>query len=212
VSLSAARGVGPRTPAATNADERSVDDRSSPRRRARAALAVVAGVSAVVGAHVALGVAAGGCTSCRVIEPAPLALDCSTTSTFLGELHFVDAASFRSFVADRCLPEATLADVDELVASVDFSTDGVFVARGLRTSGVRCIEGRVVDEVSVCDEGLRVVFVDEESSDAACNGLWTVAFSLPRAELRAALAEDPAADAPSAAVEEGDSVAVAPTF
>jgi hypothetical protein len=141
------------------------------------------GVSAVVG------LGSTGCGGCREVAVQPLAVDCGPASTFGGELHFVDAATWRSFLTDRCLTPDD-ATIDALVAGVDFSTQAVFVARGSRAVGGRCVAERAVDTVGACSDGLRVVFDDVESGDVPCPGDWTVAFALPRSELRAALAND----------------------
>ncbi|MBM4281869.1 MAG: hypothetical protein FJ137_14310 [Deltaproteobacteria bacterium] len=154
-------------------------------RWSAAVAAVAAGGAGVVGA---LGPATG-CLSCRTVVAKPLAVECAASSTYRGELHFSDADAFRSFLTDRCLLPVDAAD--EVVAAVDFGVDGVFVARGPRFAPGRCVEARAVDEVYVCVGGLRVAFADDVTSTTPCLGDWTVAVALPRAELRAALADEP---------------------
>lgn len=145
-------------------------------------------VAAVFAAVCAVAVVGAGCTPCRRIETKPIALDCAQNATFLsGELHMDSAATFRSFLTDRCLPEATDGEIDDLVGAVDFSTDAVFVARGNRGGAQRCITERATESVDVCEGGLRVVFADRESGEGQCGGKWTIAFSLPRDDLRSAV-------------------------
>jgi hypothetical protein len=127
------------------------------------------------------------CFDCRPVETRPLALDCAAAATFRGELHLDSAETFRSFLSDRCLTEATATEIDAVVAGVDFTTEAVFVARGARGSIARCLESRVTESVDVCGDGLKVIFEDEESGDDVCPGDWTIAFALQRADLRAAL-------------------------
>jgi len=128
-----------------------------------------------------------GCFDCRPIETRALALECSGAATFRGELHLDSPDTFRSFLSDRCLTDATATEIDAVVASVDFTTEAVFVARGARGSIARCLESRAAESVDVCGDGLKVVFEDEESGDDVCPGDWTVAFALQRADLRAAI-------------------------
>lgn len=136
-----------------------------------------------------LPVVGAACLPCHPVTTTPIALDCDAGAAFTGELHFDSAASFRSFLNDRCLLESSNEAIEAIVADVDFGVDAVFVARGPRDSAGRCITERGAESVNVCDDGLRVVFDDVESSDAACGGSWTVAFKLPRDEMRAALTE-----------------------
>ena len=128
----------------------------------------------------------GGCLGCRDVAVTPLDLDCSPASPFRGELHFTDADAWRSFLTDRCLTPDD-PSVDTRVDAVDFTTQAVVVARNLRDVGGRCLEQRQVEAVSACEDGVRVVFDDVESGELPCPGDWTVAFALPRSELRAAL-------------------------
>ncbi len=144
---------------------------------------------ALVSVLVFVVVSVSACAPCRRIETTPLALDCDQAGQFSGELHFDSADSFRSFLTDRCLPDADASEVEDFVGAVDFSTDAVFVARGFRAGTGRCIVSRATESVDVCDSGLQLVFDDEESADASCGGQWTVAFSLSRDDLRAALAD-----------------------
>ncbi len=126
-----------------------------------------------------------GCFDCRPVERRDLALQCSASASFRGELHLDSAATFRSFLADRCLPDADASVIDNAVAAVDFTTEVVFIAKGQRSSISRCIEGRAVESADACTDGLRIVFDDQESGIGACPGDWTVAFAMPRADMRA---------------------------
>lgn len=151
---------------------------------------IVASVVVVVTASAGL----GACSPCRRIETTRLELDCAANVDFSGEIHLDTAGSYRSFLSDRCLTEADDAAIDALVDDVDFTTQAVFVARGARQGFSRCIEDRQADTVDVCDDGLRIVFRDDESGDPTCAGDWTVAFVLSREELRAAIKDDDAAE------------------
>ena len=136
---------------------------------------------------VVFGAFAAACLPCHPVTTTPIALECDAGAAFNGELHFDSAPSFRSFLNDRCLLESSDEAIDAIVADVDFGVDAVFVARGARSSAGRCITARAAESVNVCDDGLRVVFDDVESGDLNCGGSWTVAFKLPRDEMRAAL-------------------------
>ena len=147
-------------------------------------------VRSIVVASSVVAVASIACTPCHTVETTPLAVECEQGANFTGELHFDSAATFRSFLSDRCLPTSGSEAVDDVVNSVDFTTEAVVVARGARAGTGRCIEERGTESVDVCEDGLRVVFDDVESGDVnSCGGQWTVAFSLPRSELRTALAD-----------------------
>lgn len=139
----------------------------------------------------------GGCGQpCRAIQVQPLTVECVADATFDGEIHLDDAAVYQSFLELQCLPGVPATDVAARVAEVDFLTRAVFVAAGARQPEVdvaRCIDQRTVDSVAVCDDGLRVAFNDVVSATTPCGGRWTVAFSLDRADLRAAIDEDPGA-------------------
>jgi hypothetical protein len=145
-------------------------------------------------ALVAIAIAAAavlvGCFDCRPVTTRDLALECSAASAFRGELHFDSADTWRSFLTDRCLFDATGAEIDAAVAAVDFSREAVFVARGARAGVARCLEARGVESVEACGDGLRILFEDSESGDANCPGDWTVVFAIGRADLRSALDAD----------------------
>ncbi len=149
----------------------------------RVALVVIAVSAAVV---------FGGCFDCRPVTTRDLALACSAASTFRGELHFDSAETWRSFLTDRCLFGDDAAGIEDAVAAVDFSREAVFIARGARAGVARCLEARGVESVDACGDGLRVLFVDDESGDANCPGDWMVSFALSRADLRSALDADDA--------------------
>jgi hypothetical protein len=145
-------------------------------------------------ALVAIAIAAAavlvGCFDCRPVTTRDLALECSAASAFRGELHFDSADTWRSFLTDRCLFDATGAEIDAAVAAVDFSREAVFVARGARAGVARCLKARGVESVEACGDGLRILFEDSESGDANCPGDWTVVFAIGRADLRSALDAD----------------------
>ena len=155
--------------------------------------AVVVAATIVMGVVVAQANACGD--DCRTITVKDAGLTCSTTSTFTGEIHFDDAATYQSFLLTDCLPDVDDDTRQKLVDAIDFTKDAVFVAVGLKQDpgGARCIQDRKDAAVEVCGEGLRVDFNDQISDANPCPGKWTVAFALPRAELRAALLASPPA-------------------
>lgn len=138
-------------------------------------------------AIVALVVTSLGCgRPCRKIAVTPVQLRCQSASTFSGELHFDDRATFESFLTAECLPDATDGEVAAVLDAVDFLADVVFVAVDDRAQVGRCLETRTPEVVEVCQDGLRVSFGDNITDALDCPGKWTVAFTLPRAEMRAA--------------------------
>ncbi len=158
--------------------------------RAAPVLPLLQRIPLAAGCALVVGATSGACQPCRAVDAKPIDLECAAASTFIGELHFTDPATFRSFLTDRCLGAGSADAADAIVGSVDFASDAVVVARGARAGAARCIERRSVDGVASCTDGLRVVFDDQVSNEPACGGTWTVALSLPRSELRAALGED----------------------
>ncbi len=127
---------------------------------------------------------------CRAIAVTPIELQCEADAVYEGELHYDDAAVFESFLSLECLPSWPPEQITAIVGSVDFLTSVVFVAVGRRQVQTRCVEQRDAAVVQVCDDGLRVAFDDRLSNDLECAGRWTVAFTLPREELRAALGDE----------------------
>lgn len=125
---------------------------------------------------------------CRGIDTRPLELECAATSTFTGELHVDSEATFDTFLRQDCLA-GNDAEADRVLASVDFRTEAVFVARGShRVTNERCLESRDLDEAQVCTTGLKLYFLDEERSPEGCPSTqWTVALVLSRDDMRAAL-------------------------
>jgi hypothetical protein len=124
---------------------------------------------------------------CRVIAVTPVVLECEATSTFSGEIHFDDRATFQTFLRSaECLPDAADEDVTAILDSVSFLEDVVFVAVDSRAQLGRGLEQRVADVVEVCEDGLRIAFADKVTAEEACPGKWTVSFALPREEMRAA--------------------------
>lgn len=128
-------------------------------------------------------------TPCRTIETRPLELTCAQTSNFAGELHFDSEETFDTFLRQQCLADDEDALADQLIASVDFSSEAVFVARGRHAiDSTRCLESRELDEAQVCETGLKLYFADKTREVETCPGTrWTVAFILAREDLRAAL-------------------------
>jgi hypothetical protein len=125
---------------------------------------------------------------CRTVAVTPLALSCQSTGTFNGEIHFDDVPTFETFLeSDQCLPDAAEGERTELIESVDFLTNAVFVAVDQRERQQRCIEEREADVVEVCDDGLRIAFADRVTDTSPCTGKWTVAFQIAREEMRAAV-------------------------
>ncbi len=135
-----------------------------------------------------------GCDNCRRIETRALDFECAATASFRGELHLDSEATWRSFLTDRCLPDAAAAEIDAHVKSVDFDVDAVVAARGERLSNGRCIARRAPESVDVCSEGLRVIFDDVETSVETCvASSWTVILVVARSDLRDAITENVAA-------------------
>jgi hypothetical protein len=147
-------------------------------------------LSLVVVVVTALGGSAGCGRACRGIETKPLALDCDLASALPVDIHFDDAATFETFLETQCLSDPSEEAVRDLVDQVDFTTDVVFVSLGNRQQRERCIAEREADTVEVCDDGLRVGFADKLSEADTCSGKYTVAFTLSRADMRAATGVD----------------------
>lgn len=125
---------------------------------------------------------------CRAIAVQPVALGCQSTGTFNGEIHFDDVPTLEAFLeSDQCLPDAVDTERAEIVDSVDFLNNALFIAVNAREQLGRCIEEREADVVEVCDDGLRIAFADRVTDANPCPGKWTVAFQLPREEMRAAI-------------------------
>jgi hypothetical protein len=150
-------------------------------------IALVVSVVVVVVATVV-----GGCFDCRPVTTRDLGLECSAASTFRGELHFDSAETWRSFLTDRGLFDASAEQVDAAVAAVDFSREAAFVARGARAGVARCLEVRAVETVDACGDGLRILFDDTQTGSVECPGDWTISLALSRADLRSALDADDA--------------------
>ena len=128
---------------------------------------------------------------CRDIPTTPLAFECdNSTVRFTGEIHLDSEATFRTFLSQQCIADASGAAIDSVVEQVDFSPEAVFVAVGpTRLDEMRCLDSRTLDKAQVCDTGLKVFFLDRFRRAEDCPNLrWTVAFSLLRSDLRAALA------------------------
>jgi hypothetical protein len=151
-------------------------------------------VAGAIGAAFAIAGTVAACQPCHTVQARALPLECAPSSTFVGELHFTDATAFRSFLTDRCLGVADVAAVDALVDAVDFSTDAVVVARGARAGSARCVAQRNVDSAAVCDDGVHVAFDDAVTNAQPCPGDWTIALTIARDELRAAITDDIVAD------------------
>ena len=137
-----------------------------------------------------LGASSGCGPACRDTTIQPIDLVCEESSDFSGELHVDSAATFDTFVTQQCAPGLDAEAAAAIVESVDFSQSGVFVAKGPNgSSDARCIVEREVERAQVCEDGLKVYFRDRTTNDdPTCTGSWTVAFTLPREDLRAVLA------------------------
>lgn len=153
---------------------------------ARQLVAALAAVAACVGG--VTNVASCG-PACRPIEFSLIDLECENNAQFRGELHLDSRAVYDTFLRDQCIASATEGQIEALRDDVDFARDAVFVASRARDEQLRCIVERAVEDVEVCDTGLRVTFVDKTSTDPVCPGRWTTAFSLSRDDLRTAIAE-----------------------
>lgn len=147
-----------------------------------------------LGAAAAMGLSGLFASSCGpVCRPAAvteLAFECDPTAPFTGEIHLDSRASLDTFLTQECMQNADDGVIDDVIDGVDFSQDAVFVAVGPDfLDNSRCLESRELDEVQVCSNGLKVLFDDVyRTSDAPCPGTrWTVAFTIDRADLRAAL-------------------------
>jgi hypothetical protein len=162
--------------------------------------------SKLMGLVLALGLVASlvsmpGCLAaevldCRQVQTEELTLECEDNDTpFTGELHFDSAATYETFLAQQCIPSETDNTISAYVSQIDFTNDAAFVAVGPNAiDSSRCVETRELDSVEVCNSGLKVYFDDtyqsssQPGSDLFCpSGRWTVAFSLSRDDLRAAL-------------------------
>jgi hypothetical protein len=135
---------------------------------------------------------------CRDIEATELPVDCESPPRFTGEIHFDNLATFDTFLRQQCLPTASVDEIEAIEDQVDFDTHAVFVAVGpAAIDNTRCVTRRDLDRAQVCSDGLKVVFDDDyASADEGCTGArWTVAFSLTREDLRAALEAGETAEA-----------------
>ena len=125
---------------------------------------------------------------CRDIEFTPVEFECDIASAFIGEIHFDRAAIFETFLNDECLPGAAPERIAEIAALVDFDRDAIVVARGANSLNDECLAEREINNAQVCRAGLRFDFEDVISEDAVCETpVWNIAFTLARADLRAAL-------------------------
>lgn len=154
-------------------------------------MAAVAALSFSLSLWLAVASASGSCgRPCRSIAVQRVDVGCASTGTFNGELHFDDVPTFEAFLeSDQCLPDAIDEERAAIIESVDFGANALFVAVGDRAQLGRCIEDRQADIVEVCDDGLRVAFADRVTDANPCAGKWTVAFQIPREEMRAAIAD-----------------------
>ncbi len=127
---------------------------------------------------------------CRPADVSELDFECDPTASFTGEIHLDSRASLDTFLSQECMQNADEAVIEEIVDSIDFTQDAVFIAVGPDfLDNSRCLESRELDDVQVCSNGLKVLFDDAfRTSDTPCPGTrWTVAFSIDRGDLRAAL-------------------------
>ena len=143
----------------------------------------------VVLAALAAGVVGCG-PQCRDIDTQPVNIVCESPPRFTGEAHFDSAATFETFLSQQCLYTAGDTAVQSVIDDIDFTTSAVFVAVGpAALDNSRCLETRELDKAQVCTDGLKVYFQDVfQRADTGCPGpRWTVAFTLLREDLRAAL-------------------------
>ena len=148
-----------------------------------------------------LALAASSCgLPCRTVSVSELDFECEPLAPFRGEAHFDSAATLETFLVQDCLAaEGAEEEAAAILAQVDFGTDAVMVVSGdaVLDNGARCILQRRLGACEVCDDGLKVSFDDVETDGAAgcAQSRWTVAFALPREDLRAALAAGDAVEA-----------------
>lgn len=156
-------------------------------------LALVISVAATV---IALAASVASCgPACRDIDTWEMSLECTDGRRFTGELHFDSAETFDTFLTQQCISTAPSDDVARVADDVVWDKRAVFVAVGpAAIDSRRCVTSRKLDRAQVCDDGLKVFFLDEYIvADDGCNEpRWTVAFQLRREDMRAAL------DAPNA--------------
>lgn len=161
-------------------------------RRSKTAWLAIAAIAAVV-VETACGAA------CRDIAATELReVECESPPRFTGEIHFDNRATFDTFLRQQCMFTADDTVIDAILDKVDFTTQAVFVAVGpAAIDNTRCVTRRDLDTAAVCSDGLKVSFDDDYASAAeGCPGTrWTVAFSLAREDLRAALAAGDVAEA-----------------
>jgi hypothetical protein len=133
-----------------------------------------------------LGVVAvvASCSPCRTVPHRNIAIVCDTAATFEGELHIDSAATLTTFLFSECV--SVDEDVAAAVAEIDFSNEGAFFVRGLRNTLSGCVN-RIIGDVAVCNDGLRLGFSDEPQGNAGCTGYWESLVAMPRDELRAAV-------------------------
>ena len=153
----------------------------------------LAGLAGLFGTALVLVLAPACGRPCRSVATTPLDLQCEPGAVYEGELHYDDAAVFESFLSLECLPSSSPQQIAAVVDGVYFGHDAVFVAVGRRQVQTRCVEERDAGSVEVCVDGLRVAFDDRLSNEPDCPGRWTVAFTIAREDLRAALGTDVAA-------------------
>jgi len=171
--------------------------RRNPARCARITLSLA--VAALpVGFALALSSMSGCGPYCRDIVTTELPVECESPPRFTGEIHFDSLATFDTFLRQQCLPSASDDAIVAIENQVDFTTHAVFVAVGpAAIDNTRCVTRRDLDRAQVCSDGLKVVFDDDyASAEQGCTGSrWTVAFSLTREDLRAALEAGEASEA-----------------
>jgi len=156
--------------------------------------------ASALAALVAVVVVEGACgAACRDVEATELReVECESPPRFTGEIHFDNLATFDTFLRQQCMYTASDEVIDGILEKVDFTSEGVFVAVGpAAIDNTRCVTRRDLDSAAVCSDGLKVSFDDDYASAAeGCPGTrWTVAFSLAREDLRAALAAGDVAEA-----------------
>lgn len=157
--------------------------RDSQRRLLASACSIVAAI-----AFLALDLSVGCGSQCEEADARPLDFVCDSPPNFIGELHFDSAPAFDTFLRQQCLYISGRDEqIDAIMASVDFSTEAVFVAVGpAEIEDNRCLRSRELEAVETCTDGVRVYFEDDiiqlDGIDCA-TGRWTVAFVMDKAAL-----------------------------
>ena len=129
-------------------------------------------------------------TPCESISHRAIELRCDPVVGFSGEIHIDSRATFETFLRAQCLLPDDEVRIELALNAVDFSQEVVFIAvRPMSAGNGTCLLQRGLGDVEICDDGLNVIFADDDYADpSACpNGNWTIAFALSRDDMRKAL-------------------------